>query len=51
MWGQPLITNMEQGDPTVSLDVLVRALLALGVSQADLAQRLTPRAEGDRRAS
>jgi hypothetical protein len=32
---------MEAGDPTVSVDLLVRSLLALGASDRDLAQIIT----------
>jgi len=34
---QPRVAKMEAGDPTVSLDLLVRSLLTLGVSNRDLA--------------
>jgi DNA-binding XRE family transcriptional regulator len=34
---QSRIAKMEAGDPTVSLDLLVRSLLALGVSSRELA--------------
>ncbi len=33
---QSRVAKMEAGDPTVSLDLLVRSLLALGVSNRDL---------------
>jgi hypothetical protein len=32
---------MEAGDPTVSLDLLVKTLLALGASDRDLANAIT----------
>ena len=35
---QSRVAKMEGGDPTVSLDLLVRSLLALGVSNKDLAE-------------
>jgi hypothetical protein len=31
---------MESGDPTVSLDILIRSLLALGASSRDLARAI-----------
>ncbi len=34
---QSRVTKMEAGDPTVSLDLLVKALLALGTSNRELA--------------
>ncbi len=40
---QPRVAKMEAGDPTVSLDLLVRSLLALGVSNQDLAAIITGR--------
>ena len=36
--GQSRAANMEAGDPTVSLDLLVQSLLALGASNRDLGQ-------------
>jgi len=33
---------MEAGDPSVSLDLLIRALLVLGASREDLARMLEP---------
>ena len=38
---QSRIAKMEAGDPTVSLDLLVRSLLALGASRKRLVQMLT----------
>ena len=35
---QSRVAKMEAGDPSVSLDLLVKSLLALGSSPADLAQ-------------
>ena len=35
---QSRIAKMEAGDPTVTVDLLIRALLALGVSRTELAQ-------------
>jgi hypothetical protein len=32
---------MESGDPSVSLDLLIRSLLALGMSNRDLARAIT----------
>ena len=38
---QSRIAKMEAGDPSVSLDLLVRSLLALGASKKHLAQMLS----------
>jgi ribosome-binding protein aMBF1 (putative translation factor) len=38
---QSRVAKMESGDPTVSLDLLVRSLLALGASTRDLGQIIT----------
>jgi ribosome-binding protein aMBF1 (putative translation factor) len=35
---QSLVAKMEAGDPTVSIDLLVRSLLALGASNRELGQ-------------
>ncbi|MBI5160032.1 MAG: helix-turn-helix domain-containing protein [Micrococcales bacterium] len=35
---QSRVAKMEAGDPSVSMDLLVRALLALGVSRRELAR-------------
>lgn len=35
---QSRVAKMEAGDPTVSIDLLVRTLLALGASRKDLAR-------------
>ena len=37
---QSRIAKMEAGDPSVSLDLLVRALIALGASKSDLADAI-----------
>ena len=37
---QSRVAKMEAGDPSVSLDLLVRSLLALGASRADLARMI-----------
>ncbi len=39
---QSRVAKMEMGDPSVSLDLLIRALLALGVSREDLAGVIEP---------
>lgn len=38
---QSRVAKMEAGDPSVSLDLLVRSLLALGASRKHLAQMLS----------
>ena len=38
---QSRVAKMEAGDPTVSLDLLVRSLLALGTSNRELAAIIT----------
>ena len=38
---QSRVAKMEAGDPSVSLDLLVRSLLALGASRRHLAQMLS----------
>jgi hypothetical protein len=38
---QSRVAKMESGDSTVSIDLLVRTLLALGASRKDLAKSLT----------
>ena len=40
---QSRVAKMEAGDPTVSIDLLVRSLIALGVSNRDLAKIIAPR--------
>jgi hypothetical protein len=39
---QSRVAKMEAGDPAVSLDLLVRSLLALGASRGDLARMIAP---------
>src|SRR5712691_994536 len=39
---QSRVAKMEEGDPSVSLDLLVRSLLALGASREDLARMIAP---------
>jgi transcriptional regulator with XRE-family HTH domain len=44
---QSRVAKMESGDPSVSLDLLVRTLLALGVSNREIAKAIAPeRVEG-----
>jgi DNA-binding XRE family transcriptional regulator len=40
---QSRVAKMEAGDPTVSLDLLVRSLLTLGVSSTDLGKIIAAR--------
>jgi len=40
---QSRVAKMEAGDPTVSLDLLVRSLLALGTTNRELAQMIAQR--------
>lgn len=40
---QSRVAKMEAGDPTVSLDLLVRSLLALGTSRRELARTISSR--------
>ena len=40
---QSRVAKMEAGDPSVSLDLLIRSLLALGTTTADLAQIIASR--------
>lgn len=37
------VAKMESGDPTVSLDLLIKTLLALGASDTDLADAIAAR--------
>ena len=37
---QSRVAKMETGDPSVSLDLLIRSLLALGASEKDLAETI-----------
>ena len=42
---QSRVAKMEAGDPSVSLDLLIRSLISLGVSERDLSQIIsTPQA-------
>lgn len=41
---QSRVAKIESGDPSVSLDLLVRSLLTLGVTQSDLAHMISPTA-------
>ena len=38
---QSRIAKMEAGDPTVSIDLLIRSLLALGVSSKEIGRTLS----------
>jgi DNA-binding XRE family transcriptional regulator len=40
---QSRVAKMESGDPSVSLDLLIRSLLALGASNRDLAEAIAAR--------
>jgi len=40
---QSRVAKMEAGDPAVSIDLLVRTLIALGASNSDLAKIITAR--------
>lgn len=40
---QSRVAKMESGDPSVSLDLLIRSLLTLGASNSDLARTIAPR--------
>ena len=40
---QSRVAKMEAGDPSVTLDLLIRSLLALGVSRSDLAKIISSR--------
>ena len=40
---QSRVAKMEAGDPTVSIDLLVRSLIALGASNSDLAKIIAAR--------
>ena len=42
---QSRVAKMEAGDPTVSLDLLIKTLLALGASDVDLAGAIAARSE------
>jgi predicted XRE-type DNA-binding protein len=40
---QSRVAKMEAGDPTVSLDLLIKTLLALGATEVDLADAIAAR--------
>lgn len=40
---QSRVAKMESGDPTVSIDLLVKSLIALGATSRDLARIIAPR--------
>ncbi|MEX0733057.1 MAG: helix-turn-helix domain-containing protein [Steroidobacteraceae bacterium] len=40
---QSRVAKMESGDPTVSIDLLMRSLIALGASRRDLARIIAPK--------
>ena len=40
---QSRVAKMEAGDPTVTLDLLIRSLIALGASRSDLAKIISSR--------
>ena len=40
---QSRVAKMEAGDPTVSVDLMVRSLMALGASNRDIAKIIAPR--------
>lgn len=40
---QSRVAKMEAGDPTVSVDLLVRSLIALGASHREIAKIIAPR--------
>ena len=46
---QSRVAKMESGDPTVSIDLLMRSLIALGASRRDLANIIAPRSRRDDR--
>jgi predicted transcriptional regulator len=43
---QSRVAKMEAGDPSVSLDLLVRSLIALGASAKELARIISPSRQG-----
>jgi len=45
---QSRVAKMEAGDSSVSLDLIVRSLLALGATRADVARSLTIRTHAQR---
>ena len=46
---QSRVAKMEAGDPSVSIDLLFRSLIALGASNADLARIISARNAGNAR--
>ena len=40
---QSRVAKMEAGDPTVTVDLMVRSLIALGASNQDIARMIAPR--------
>ena len=40
---QSRVAKMEAGDPSVSIDLLIRSLLAMGATQKELAQVICPK--------
>lgn len=40
---QSRVAKMEAGDPTVSVDLMLRSLMALGASNRDIARIIAPR--------
>ena len=42
---QSRVAKMEAGDPSVSIDLLIRSLLAMGATQKDLAQVISHKAK------
>jgi len=40
---QSRVAKMESGDPTVSIDLLVKSLIALGATSRDLARIIAPK--------
>ena len=42
---QSRVAKMEAGAPSVSIDLLVKSLLALGASQKDLAKAIAPKSK------
>jgi len=49
---QSRVAKMEASDPSVSMDLLIRGLLATGASKRDIASAISkPRSKGSRRAT
>ena len=42
---QSRVAKMEAGDPSVSIDLLIRSFLAMGATPKDLAQVISPKAK------